>query len=292
MAFKAITSKIRDYYWLSKPGIIYANILTAAAGFCLAVRPWRYPVAGSTLLIGLSLVIAGACAYNNYLDRGLDVRMARTKKRALVTGRISAAHALIYATVTSVLGLVLLAATQNRITTILAAVALFDYVVVYGISKRKSPHGTLLGCISGSIPLMAGYTAGTNHVGVAAWLLFAVMVTWQMAHFYGIALYRLGDYKAAGIPVMPAVHGTTSTKQQTLGYMVLFALGVVALGTTHTVGWPSVGLVLLLAVVWLAKAVRNYPKLTAELWGKQVFLFSLLVICGFSLLLAVGSWQL
>lgn len=279
---------LRDYYILSKPGIVYANVITAVAGYCMASKLHFKWMTLISLTIGLGLIIAGACAFNNFLDQGIDARMKRTKKRGLVTGALTNRQALSYATFVTVAGVAILGVTQNILTTVLAVIALFDYVVLYGIGKRRTVHGTLVGCISGAIPLVAGYTAVTNRLDGGAWLLFVLMVAWQMAHFYGIALYRLGDYKAAKIPVMPAVYGERSTKLQALGYIVAFIISCLLLGLLGYIGWLATIVLLALGVVWLVRSLNSYAKLAADIWGKQVFLFSLIVMLVMSVALAVG----
>lgn len=278
---------LRDYYVLSKPGIVYANSLTAIAGYIFASR-WHVVIGeGAGLIVGLALVIVGACASNNYMDRGIDAVMVRTKKRGLVTGVLSGRQVLGYAAIATIAGLLLLLWTQNIPTVILAVIAWIDYVFLYGWSKRTSVHGTLIGCISGAIPLVAGYVAVTNSVTLTAWLLFITMTCWQMAHFYGIALYRLKDYAAAHIPVMPAVYGTRITKWQTLGYMVGFIASVVALWLHDDLGSVCGVLLVLLGVVWLVRAGRSWS-LASEVWGKKVFLFSLVLIMALSALLMLN----
>lgn len=276
----------KAYYQLSKPGIIYANVFTAIAGYIFASEFDISPGVLLGLVGGLTLVIAGACAANNYLDRGIDVAMKRTSKRALVTGVLSGRQALIYAVIVAVLGFALLLFTQNMLTTILALVAYIDYVVLYGYSKRKSIHGTLVGTISGSIPLVMGYTAVTNSFDAAAVLLFVLFAAWQMAHFYAIAIYRLDDYKAAKIPVWPAVRGVAETRRLITGYIAVFIVMSIALADLGYIGWTA-GIVLALAgLAWFIKALRLQP-LDAT-WGKQIFLFSLKVMLVMSAALAFG----
>ncbi|MDB5169706.1 MAG: ctaB [Candidatus Saccharibacteria bacterium] len=285
MDYKA---SLRRYYVLSKPGIVYANVLTAAAGYLYAsVFDIDFTVLVG-LVAGMALLIAGACAYNNYLDRGIDAVMARTLKRGLVTGDIASWKALLYATITASGGLALLTLTQNGLTTWLAVIAFVDYVILYGIGKRKTVHGTLVGCIAGSIPLVAGYTAVVGRIDAQAWLLFFLMVAWQMAHFYSIALYRVKDYKAAKIPVMPAVYGATATKLQAVLYMALFIALAICLIIFGDIGWLAGGLLVILGGIWLAKALRSYRVLQPAAWGRQSFLFSLIVVLTMSFSLAVG----
>src|SRR5262249_4458865 len=149
-----------------------------------------------SLLVGMGLIIASACIFNNYIDRELDAKMARTQKRALVTHEISVAAALLFAIALGAAGFVVLSRT-NPLTVAVGPTAIITYVIFYGWARRHSVHGTLVGTIPGAASLVAGYTAATGRLDTAAWLLFAIMVVWQMAHFYSIATYRLADYKAA-----------------------------------------------------------------------------------------------
>lgn len=284
MDFKAA---FRRYYVFSKPGIVYANTLTAIAGYLFASAFDIDFVVLLGLVAGIALLIAGACAYNNYLDRGIDAVMERTKKRGTVTGEISTSAALLYATTMTITGLGLLALTQNTITLVLSVTALFAYVVLYGIGKRKTVHGTLIGCISGALPLVIGYTAYTSRVDVVAVLLFALMTAWQMAHFYGIALYRLDDYKSAKIPVMPAVYGVKTTKIQVLLYIVLFIAITICLIFVSEIGVIAGGVLAVLGVVWLVRVIRAY-NLPAAKWGLKAFLFSLTVMLAMCASLSAG----
>ncbi len=166
-----MTQTFKAYYQLTKPGIIYGNLLNTASGFLLASK-WHF---GFGLLLatlgGTALVIASACVINNFLDREIDAKMARTKKRALVSGSISGPRALICASLLGLLGFVILGVRTNRLTFGLGVLALFTYVVLYGIAKRRSVHGTVVGSIAGALPPVAGYTAVTNHLDSGALIL-------------------------------------------------------------------------------------------------------------------------
>jgi len=279
---------LKLYYVLSKPGIIYANCLTALAGYLFASHFSINATVLLGLISGLALLIAGGCAANNYLDRNIDAAMQRTKTRGLVTGDIAPWQAVTYAVVTTVTGTALLALTQNMTTLVLALTAYVAYVVLYGYSKRKTIHGTLVGTISGSIPLVAGYTAVTGHIDLIAYLLFILMAAWQMAHFYAIALYRRKDYAAAHIPVMPVVRGEATTKKQIIAYEVLFIIMSVVLAVASDIGVIAGTALVMLGSLWLQRSLSSYKEPKSDQWGKHVFLFSLTVMLGMTGLLAVG----
>lgn len=280
---------LRDYYWLVKPGIVYSNALAAAAGFLLASR-WNFDfIDFIAVIIGTSLVVACGCVLNNYVDRDLDEKMDRTKRRALVSGRIPAASALIYAAGLGLAGFVILAAYTNLKTVMIGAAGLFFYVVVYGVGKRRSVHGTLIGTIPGATPLVAGYTAAADRLDGGALILFLMLVCWQMPHFYSIALYRLKDYKAAGLPVLPAVAGPRRTKLEIIVYILLFSLSVISLGVAGYAGF-SFGLVMAaLGLYWLWRGVGGFKTKNDTAWGRQMFGTSLVVLLTLFFMLAVGS---
>ncbi|HVW23529.1 MAG TPA: heme o synthase [Candidatus Saccharimonadales bacterium] len=280
-------ASVADYYHLAKPERTFTNWITAVAGFLLASQ-WIFDwslFAG--LLGGIGLVIASASVVNNYTDRGLDARMSRTKKRALVTDRIKPQAALIYALILGVIGFALLIIWVNWLVVLLGAIAYIDYVVLYGWSKRHTPWSTMIGTICGSLSLVAGYCAVTGHIDKVAWLLFLVMFCWQMVHFYAIAIYRRDDYKAAGLPVWSVVYGQDSTHRQVQGFILLYCVSVGLLAPY--IDLVPTAILVLLSLYWLKTVFSGYSNTAAVIWGKRVFGVSLVVVLGLSLAIALGG---
>jgi protoheme IX farnesyltransferase len=268
----------KTYYQLTKPGIIRGNAIPAIAGFLLASKgSVSYALLVETI-VGISLVIASACVYNNYIDRNIDKKMARTKKRALAVGSISKRSALTYATVLGILGFFVIAFYTNLLTVVLGIIALFFYVVVYGIAKRRSVHGTLVGSISGAMPPVAGYVAVSDRLDASAIVLFFILVFWQMPHFYAIATYRLRDYKAAGIPVLPAVKGLAVTQRDILLYIVAFGVAAVSLSFFAHTGPYYFVVAAALSLYWFISGFRGLHTDDKERWARKMFGISLLVL--------------
>lgn len=240
-------------------------------------------------LAGTALVIASACVFNNYIDRGIDKNMARTKKRALVTGSISGRSALVYACALGFAGFTLLVLFVNLLTAIIGLVAFVDYIVFYGLSKRRSVHGTIVGSISGSAPIVAGYTAVTNRFDGAALILFLIMTFWQMPHFYGIAMYRYKDYKTARLPVLPVKRGYRAAKIQSLFYVAAFLAAIIALTFFGHAGYTFLIVMAALTLWWLGKGIKNFNRPEDKAWGRQMFLFSLIVLLSMSVMLSVNA---
>jgi protoheme IX farnesyltransferase len=237
-------------------------------------------------LVGLSLVIASACVFNNYLDRGIDRLMARTKQRALVRGLISGRNALIYATTLGLVGATTLLLFTNRLTTAVALFGLFAYVVLYGIGKRRTVYGTIIGSVSGAIPPVVGYTAVTGHLDATALALFLILVFWQMPHFYAIAMYRLADYQAAHIPVLPAKKGFLVTKINMLVFIIGFILACSLLTVLGSTSYVYLAVAVTLGLVWLAQCVAGFHASDDQRWARRLFFVSLLVLT--SLCVTIG----
>lgn len=242
------------------------------------------------LLAGVALVIASACVVNNYIDRGIDQKMARTKNRALVKGIISGRNALIYAGTLGLAGFAVLIAYTNLLTVLLGIIAFVVYVAAYGVAKRRTVYGTIVGSISGAMPITAGYTAVTGSFDTGALLLFTILVVWQMPHFYAIAMYRYNDYAQARLPVLPIKQGMRAAKQHILAYIIVFVLATLALTAFGYTGYVYAGVMTLLGAAWLQKATHGFKTPDDTRWARKMFGFSLLVLLGFSFMISITAW--
>jgi protoheme IX farnesyltransferase len=263
--------------------------MTAAAGFLLASKGNIKLGLMLALIAGNALIIASACVFNNYIDRGIDSKMARTKKRATAIGKIGKTGAISYASVLGIAGFVVLTQT-NMLTFTIGAGAFFSYVVLYGIAKRKSVHGTLVGTAPGAASLVAGYTAVTNRLDLGAFLLFLIMVFWQMAHFYSIAIFRLKDYKKAGIPVMPAVNGVNKTKILITFYIFAYVIASIDLSFFGFAGLSYLVVISALGIYWLYRAISGFKVRSDNKWAGSMFGFSLVVLLVFSFMISINSF--
>lgn len=280
---------LKKYIELTKPERTMANVITALAGFLLASQfSIDWPLLAATIA-GLSLLVASACALNNVIDRRLDVQMSRTKKRVLVTGGVSPTAALVYSILLGLAGILLLYLFVSLLVVTLGLVAYIDYIVLYGYSKRTSPYGTLVGTVCGAIPMVAGYCAVAGRIDVSAVLLFLSMTFWQMAHFYAIAIYRLKDYKNAGIPVWPAVYGIKSAKFQIVFFIIAFMVSSVSLSFFGQTGFIYAAVMATACVYWLRHAVIGWHADKDTKWARGMFMVSLKVLMVFAAGVAFGA---
>ncbi len=284
----------KNYYELTKPGIIYGNSLPAAAGFLLASKENFDLKLFFVMLVGLALVIASGCVFNNIYDSKIDVEMERTKNRALVTGKISRQNAIIFGSILLILGIttfiVFSPAWRLYFSLFTALLGFAVYVFFYTPLKHKTVYATLIGSIAGATPPVVGYTAVSNNFDLGALLLFIALVFWQMPHFYAIAIRRLKDYQAAGIPVLPAVKGIHTTKINIIFYIVAFIVAASLLTFFRFTGYTFFIAIVLLGLGWLGLALKGFKKdIDDKLWAKKVFFFSLYVLLAFSVLLSLDS---
>lgn len=273
-----------NYYHLAKPGIVRGNALHVLAGALFASQmsvDWKLVLA---VLIGTSLVIASGCVANNYLDRKIDARMKRTHDRPSVTGQISIVNGLVFAGLLLVSGFWLLATYTNLLVVSIGICAYVLYVFVYGWAKRHTVHSTLIGAIPGALPAMAGYVAVDGQLSVGAWLIFLLVVVWQMPHFYAISIFRRGEYESAKLPVLGVVKPFETVRQHMLAYMLMYALVITLLIATSTVG-PPAGLLLLAGAAYWLYVFRSSGRNEAS-WARSVFGASLILTL--NLLLAAG----
>ncbi|TCK45842.1 protoheme IX farnesyltransferase [Leucobacter luti] len=287
-SFRATAAR---YYSLTKPGVLYGNVLTAAAGFLLAVGVLRSFDALLFLatIAGTTCVIAAACVLNNVLDRDIDDRMERTKKRATVSGSIGVRNAVVFSVVLFALGNIVLIAWTNWLVVVTGLVGFVTYVVLYGmLSKRMSVHGTLVGSISGAAPIFAGYVAVTGVVDAAAIFAFLAIFFWQMPEFYSIAVYRRDEYARAGVPVITVVHGIPATKVQILIYTIAYAISSVALTPLGYTGWVYAVVMGVLGAWWIVIGIQGFRTTDDNAWARRMFRFSLIIIMAYSFMIAVG----
>lgn len=272
-----------NYYLLTKPGIVLGNLVTLAAGFLLASKGVLDIGLFLATFLGLALIMASACVFNNYIDRQVDQKMERTKNRPLVTGLISHRSALLFGTLLGLLGALTLFLFTNLLTVMVAAFGFFVYVVLYSLWKCRTIYGTAIGSVAGAVPPVVGYCAVSNEFDLGALILFTMLVLWQMPHFFSIALYHFKDYSAAKIPVLPVMRGMLRTKIHMVLYIAAFM--AVSLLLTHYgyTGRFYLLVAFMMSLAWLGLGLIGFRSVDEEVWGGRMFRLSLLTIIAISL---------
>jgi len=238
-------------------------IVTAAAGLYLgSLRSGINPLHLQSLyaLLGIALVTCGSSVLNQALERRSDARMARTRTRPMVTGRISLVHGLLLGFAAVGGGTLILAAQTNVLTTTLTLLTATGYVAIYTPLKRITSLNTFIGAFPGALPPLIGWTAARGLIEWPAVALFAVLFVWQFPHFMAIGWLYRDDYRHGGIRVastqQPIAWAARSTVFQALFYAVLMipvALWTTFLGVT---GRPYAVIATLLSLGYLWYTIR------------------------------------
>jgi protoheme IX farnesyltransferase len=239
---------------LTKPRIIELLLVTTVPTMIVAaggLPSWWLMVA---TVAGGTLAAGGANAINMYVDRDIDQLMERTKNRPLVTGAVQPREALVFALVLELVAFVWLWGFVNLLSAVLASVATLFYVFVYTIwLKRTSTHNIVIGGAAGAVPVLVGWSSVTNTLDWPPVVLFAIIFYWTPPHFWALAIRYRDDYRAANVPMLPAVTSLRATAARMLAYTVLvwgltlvFApvagMGVVYLAAAVVLGGVFTGL--------------------------------------------------
>ncbi|MBN3162425.1 heme o synthase [Pectobacterium brasiliense] len=282
---------IKQYLQVTKPGIIFGNLISVIGGFLLAAQGRiDYPLFFATLM-GVSLVVASGCVFNNVIDRDIDKKMERTKNRVLVKGLISLKVTLVYASLLGIAGFALLYIAANPLAMWLAVMGFVVYVGVYSLyMKRHSVYGTLIGSLSGAAPPVIGYCAVSNQFDAGALILLLIFSLWQMPHSYAIAIFRFKDYQAANIPVLPVVKGISVAKHHITLYIVAFAVATLMLSLGGYAGYKYLIVAAAVSVWWLGMALSGYKNaIDDRVWARKLFVFSIVAITSLSVMMSVDS---
>lgn len=215
----------RDYWELTKPGVVALMILTSVIGMCMAV-PGMVPLDALILgNLGIALCAGAAAAVNHLVDQKIDLRMARTRNRPMAQGRVSAFQAGLFAAALGVAGMLILLVWVNALTAWLTLASLVGYAFIYTLFlKRATPQNIVIGGLAGAAPPLLGWTAVTGEVHGHALLLVLIIFAWTPPHFWALAIHRKAEYALVDVPMLPVTHGDQFTKLHILLYTIIMFL--------------------------------------------------------------------
>jgi protoheme IX farnesyltransferase len=266
---------VRDYRVLTKPGVMVLLLVTTLCAMLVAAQGVPSLWTLFWTLVGGALASGGAGAINHYVDRDIDAIMTRTRRRPLPAGRVAPEYALLFGIVLSVLAVYVLTAFVNPVAAVLSLSGNLFYVFVYTIwLKRTTPQNIVIGGAAGAVPPLVGWAAVTGQVSVPALLMFLLVFAWTPPHFWALALYKRGDYAAAGVPMLPAVRGEEETRRQILAYTVATVLASLLFYPLGVLGVPYLVAAMVLGARFLWLVARLYRERSDQL-AKRVFLYSM-----------------
>jgi heme o synthase len=252
---RPLVATIGSYVRLTKPRVIELLLVTAVPPMVLAQQ--GMPALGliAAVVIGGALAAGGANTINCWIERDRDQLMKRTLQRPLPRGEIVPARALAFGIVLNVLAFALLASAANLLAATLTLSATLFYVFVYTLwLKPRTVQNIVIGGAAGAVPALVGWAAVRDGLGAPAWLLFAIVFFWTPAHFWALAMKYRDDYAAAGVPMLPVVHGVELTTRRIAAYATITVALTFAMTLTGDVGRVYAAAVFVLGGMFVTRA--------------------------------------
>ena len=252
---RPLLATIGSYVRLTKPRVIELLLVTAVPPMILAQSGLPSLGLVAAVVIGGALAAGGANTINCWIERDRDQLMKRTHGRPLPQGEIVPARALAFGIILNVVAFVLLASAANLLAATLTLSATLFYVFVYTLwLKPRTVHNIVIGGAAGAVPALVGWAAVRNGLATPAWLLFAIVFFWTPAHFWALAMKYRDDYAAAGVPMLPVVHGVELTTRRIAAYATITVSLTFAMTLTNDVGRVYAASVFVLGALFVTRS--------------------------------------
>ncbi len=255
-------ARVEDYFALLKPRVMSLVVFTAIIGLLLApggLTGGINPVVAIIAILCIAIGAGGSGALNMWYDADIDRVMSRTANRPIPAGRVSREEALTLGLVCSGFSVAILGLAANWVAAALLAFTIFFYAVIYTMwLKRSTPQNIVIGGAAGAFPPMIGWAAVTGDISLPSVVLFLIIFLWTPPHFWALALYKQGDYGAAGIPMLPNVAGERATKVQIVAYSVILAATSLVPSFIGMSGWLYTAVAVVTGASFLYLALRLY----------------------------------
>jgi protoheme IX farnesyltransferase len=252
-------TKLQDYAQLTKMRLATLVVFSAAMSFLMApgTIDWSKLL---MLIIGGFLVTGSANGFNQLIERDLDKMMDRTSKRPLPDGRMSNSEGFLICSIIGSIGIFILTYYMNLASGILGLLSIILYTVAYTPLKKMSPLAVFVGAFPGAIPVLLGWVAATNSLGIYGWLLFSIQFIWQFPHFWAIAWVLDDDYKKAGFNLLPSGARDKGSAIQALIYTItLLPIGIMPFIFKMS-GVVSLLVILAVTFYFIFLAIQLYKK--------------------------------
>jgi len=265
---------LKDYFRLTKSGIVFFALISASAGYTLA---WHNSVDGDKsvlsffyLIIGLYFVVSGSFILNQAYEWRLDSLMKRTQKRPVPSGKITKMQAFSLGIVYVVLGLFILLALKP-LTAGIALLAILFYNYFYTIFwKRKWVFAAVPGALPGALPVMIGYSVLSSDIfSIESLYLFFILFLWQMPHFWSLALHYKKDYHSGGVPIPPLRLGS----DKTIYYMSVYLVAYLGLALISPLVFNMNVIYVFLLIPFTIKVFLEFIKFSKQLKWKPFFMW-------------------
>jgi len=282
---------IAGYVALMKLRVVELLLVTTLPALVLAQK--GIPSAGVSIatILGGTLAAGSANAFNMVIESDVDRVMARTSKRPLVTGAVTAQAAIVFASAIGLISLLIFWLFTTPMATLFTFIAIAYYVVIYTMGlKRRTSQNIVWGGAAGCMPVFIGWAAITNSISWAAVAFFMVIFFWTPPHFWALAIKYKDDYSAAGIPMLPVVATKTQVRTQMWFHTIAMIISSVALIELAKLPLWSLFVTIALGLVFAFQLLQLNEK--TDSYGKvagKIFQWSISYLSLFSILLVVAQ---
>ena len=279
---------MRNYLGLMKLRVVELLLVTTVPALFIASE--GIPSISVTFwsLLGGTLAAGGANAFNIVIEADSDRLMKRTANRPIATGQISKKSGLIFSSLISILSLLIFYVFTTTLATILTAIAIIFYVLIYTITlKRNTSQNIVWGGIAGCMPVLIGQAAVTNSLTVTSWLFFLVIFFWTPPHFWALAVRYKDDYAAAGIPMLPVVAPMKSVIRQMWFHSIAMSITSVALIINANMS-PIILIASIISILAWNLQLVNLTKSPTEPNASKLFQASIVFLSIYSFLIVAG----
>ena len=275
----SLQSKLKDYSMLMKLSLSIMVVFSSVMSYLLSPKivlfNWEMV---SWLFISGIFITGSANTMNQIIEKKSDAKMKRTSNRPLATGRMTEEEAWIFAIVTGIIGISVLALIFNVWAATLALSSMFLYAFVYTPLKKKGKIALFVGAVSGSAPCLIGWVAGNDYLSLGGIVLFTIQFLWQFPHFYAISWLAKDDYKKLGFRFLPFKNQPNRrTAMDTIFYSIAICWVAIIPFFIQMTDWRGTTIVLLASIYLLTKCIVLYNKLD-NIRAKQLLLTCYLYI--------------
>ena len=279
---------MKKYLSLMKLRVVELLLVTTVPALFLASN--GVPDISITIwsLLGGTLAAGGANAFNMVIESKSDQLMKRTANRPIVTGEISKANGLFFATLVSILSLLIFYVFTTPLATALTAGAIIFYVLGYTLAlKTRTSQNIVWGGIAGCMPALIGQAAVTNTLTLTSWLFFLLIFFWTPPHFWALAVRYKDDYSAAAIPMLPSIAPMKSViKQMWFHSTLMVVISILVITSAKLSLWVLLAS-LFLIIGWKIQLI-NLTKEPSEVNAGKLFQASIIFLSIYSFLLVIG----
>lgn len=273
---------------ITKPSIVLGNIFTFFGGYCISICSYFNTTDFLKILLGIILILACSCSFNNYLDKDIDKFMKRTKKRPTAYGKTSSIFLINYSIILGITGILILYNQSNIKTIITSIVGSLTYIIIYTIYyKRTSSKSLFWGSLSGATPPLIGYISTTNKIDIIGLTILFTLIVWQVPHFLSISIYRNKDYYISSIPILTKKYKKIYIKFIMFTFTIIYTISNIVINFIASLNNIHIIISMIFGTIWIILSLIGFYTKNISKWSRKMFIISIINILLINITLAI-----